>query len=71
MPGARELLSVAGQGIVTASQRIHIEGLTAPARKNLIRTAKDVLEGTLKVQSISYYNLRIMLTRALISNNLL
>ena len=55
MPGACELLSVAGQGIVAASQRIHIEGLTAPARKNLIRTAKDVLEGTLKVKKISYW----------------
>ena len=50
MPGACELLTVAGQSILTAAHRVSIEGLTEAARKNLIRSAKDVLEGTLKVK---------------------
>lgn len=50
MPGACELLTVAGQSTLTAAQRIHVEGCTVSARKHLIRSAKDVLEATLKVK---------------------
>lgn len=49
MPKACELLSIAGQGLVTASQRVHMENFSTQGRRHLIRTAKDVLEGTLKV----------------------
>ena len=49
MPSACELLTVAGSNFVTASQRVDAENFSHGARRHLIRSAKDVLEGTLKV----------------------
>ena len=49
MPKATEALSVAGCNLVTASQRLLVENYSSEARRHLVRTAKDVLEGTLKV----------------------
>ena len=57
MPGACELLTVAGQEVLTAAQRISVEGFTLPARKHLIRAARDVLEGTLKVRWSGIYSI--------------
>ena len=49
MPAACDMLSVAGQNFLTASQRVGVENYGRESRRHLIRTAKDILEGTLKV----------------------
>ena len=51
MPPACEMLGVSGKEMVTATQRVHLENFSPESRRHLIRTAKDVLEGTLKVQT--------------------
>ncbi|XP_013384611.1 catenin alpha-1 isoform X2 [Lingula anatina] len=49
MPSACELITMAGQNLVLVSQRVELEPDRAEIRRSLIRTAKDVLEGTMKV----------------------
>ena len=48
MPGACDILIVAAQNLVTAQQGLKVENFRPEARKHLIRTAKDILEGTIK-----------------------
>ena len=50
MPGACESLSVAGQIMVTATQRLQLEEFSQEARTHLIQSAKSLLEATLKVK---------------------
>lgn len=49
MPIACDGLSVAAQNFVTAQQRLAVENYCHEARRHFVRTAKDILEGTIKV----------------------
>ena len=57
MPKACEALSVSGTNQVIAAQRVQIENYSTASRKHLIRTAKDVLESTLKVNDNVHFNI--------------
>ena len=52
MPGACEMLTAAGENFVFATQNAQVNNFNQKARKHLIRAAKDVLEGTLKVNRL-------------------
>ncbi len=52
MPSSCEMLSIAGQNFVTATQRAEMDNYDHASRKHLIRASKDILEGTLKVPRI-------------------
>ena len=51
MTGASELLDVAADNLVTATHRVYIDNMSCESRKHLIRAAKDLFEGTLKVST--------------------
>lgn len=51
MASACEMLTVAGQDFLFATQNAQILNFTQSSRKHLITAAKNVLEGTLKVCS--------------------
>lgn len=53
MPKACEILTVSGKNLVVAAQRVAVEKFSSESRRYLVRAAKDVLEGTLKVNSLS------------------
>ena len=49
LPRACDLLGMAGNNLVTAAHRVEAEKFSPESRRHLVRMAKDVLEGTLKV----------------------
>ncbi|XP_064630098.1 uncharacterized protein LOC135488988 isoform X2 [Lineus longissimus] len=53
MPSACDLLLLAGNNFVVTTRRLELEPRSKEAWRHLVRTAKDVLEGTMKVLLVS------------------
>ncbi|KAK2171973.1 hypothetical protein NP493_1009g01008 [Ridgeia piscesae] len=53
MTRASELLDVSADSLVTATHRVYVDNMSHQSRRHLIRAAKDLLEGTLKVLLVS------------------
>ena len=53
MTRASELLDMSADSLVTATQRVYVDNMNCHSRRHLIRAAKDLLEGTLKVRICS------------------
>ncbi|XP_077992184.1 catenin alpha-like [Glandiceps talaboti] len=53
IPKACESIGLAGKGMLLATQRLHMEGQSMEARNEMVKTARNVLQGTMKVLLVS------------------